>query len=72
MLNEGMNYEERSLYSELKHYWNIHSFALHAQGTCLYTKENKHTAEICHLDSSIGTAVSNNIGIFKMQIFKTE
>lgn len=24
------------------------------------------------LDSSVGTAVSNNIGIFKMQIFKTE
>lgn len=67
-----MTCEERNLYSEVKHYlqrWNIHSFIPCAQGTCsLYTKENKYTAEICHLDSSIGTAVSNNIGIFKMQI----
>lgn len=68
MMN-GMNCEDTNFYSEVKHYWNIHSFIPHAQGTCsLYTKESKHTAEICHSDSSFGTALSNNIGIFKMQI----
>lgn len=54
MLNEGMNCEERNLYSEIKHHWNIHSFRPHAQGTCsLYSKENKYAAETRHSDSCL-------------------